>query len=42
MSRLARIEHMMFVRTMISDASAMPLRDDETGEYLFEKDGCDI
>lgn len=36
-----RIESMMFVSTVLTDESDQPLRDQETGAYMVEDDGCD-
>ena len=36
-----RIEHMMFVNTVVTDAQGKPVTDPETGELMVEADGCD-
>lgn len=36
-----RIEHMMFVNTIITDAQGEPVKDPTTGEMMVEADGCD-
>jgi len=36
-----RIEHMMFVNTIITDAQGEPVKDPQTGELMVEADGCD-
>jgi len=36
-----RIEHMMFVRTVITDEQGMPVRNETSNEILVEDDGCD-
>ena len=36
-----RIEHMMFVKTVITDEQGMPVRDETSNEILVEDDGCD-
>ena len=36
-----RIEHMMFVNTIVTDAQGEPVKDPKTGELMVEADGCD-
>ncbi len=36
-----RVEHMMFVKTVITDEQGVPVRDEATNEILVEDDGCD-
>lgn len=36
-----RIAHMMFVRTVVTDDSDRPLRDQITGNFVVEDDDCD-
>ncbi len=36
-----RVEAMMFVRTVVTDDAAEPLRDEASGEVIVEDDGCD-
>lgn len=36
-----RIGAMMFTRTVVTDETDAPIRDQETGEYITEEDGCD-
>jgi hypothetical protein len=36
-----RIEHMMFTRTIVTDAAGAPRRDATTDAVIVEDDGCD-
>ncbi len=36
-----RMEAMMFVRTVVTDADGESMTDPETGELIVEDDGCD-
>ncbi len=36
-----RVEKMMFVNTVITDAQGVPAMDPDTGDVLTEDDGCD-
>ena len=36
-----RIDSMMFVNTVVTDAEGVPVHDPETGQLLVEEDGCD-
>jgi hypothetical protein len=40
-SQFERIQHMMFVRTVITDATGVAKTDVETGHVQVEDDGCD-
>jgi hypothetical protein len=36
----SRIESMMFIRVPKTDASGEPKKDEQTGEIIYEDDGC--
>jgi hypothetical protein len=36
-----RIDAMMFTRTVVTDAEGRPKRDADSGELVYEDDGCD-
>ena len=40
-SQFNRIQHMMFVRTIVTDASGLAKSDPETGGVQVEDDGCE-
>lgn len=40
-SEFERVGSMMFVRTVITDRSGDPLRDETSGSYVTEDDDCD-
>jgi hypothetical protein len=40
-SEFGRVGSMMFVRTVITDRSGDPLRDETSGDYVTEDDDCD-